>query len=276
MTPLRLLFFILLLAGYTEFILKYFKMRIFKTLLVILIFFSLLLSSCDRLSPVPAFEYRTAQPQGEATDIPPVQTSLPLDPVVEQVLRIFPLHVGSSWVYLYLGYDQRMEVVWRVVERVMDTYYLEGYYIAELERTVSLLEGQPSEDFLANPTPETFWYLLDGEHIYLFTEHLHTDLTGAWLDLIIPFPQNNQAWYPNPDQRALLEPRTVGFRTASDPFKRVLPMGGTYTCYNIATHYTDGRAESTFCETVGFVFQEYDYGNFTFGFRSEMIDFSSR
>jgi hypothetical protein len=245
-----------------------------KTLIVILISFSLLFSGCDRLSPVPALEYRTAQPQGEASDIPPVQPGLPLDPAVEHVVRIFPLRVGSSWVYHYLGYDQRMEVVWRVVERVIDTRLLGTYFIAELERSVSLIDGQPSQGFLVSPTAGTFWYLVDGQHVYRYEEQLHTDLAGAWLDLVIPFPQNNQAWFPHPDQRSLLEPSTVGFRTASDPFKKVIPMGGTYTCYNIATRYKDGTAEGTFCEGIGYVYQEFNYYNRAFGYRSELVDFS--
>lgn len=247
-----------------------------KTLIAVLIIFSLLLSGCERFCPSPAVERGTPHPLGEGMETPQtvVQPSPTLDSLVEKVLQDFPLRMGHSWIYQYLGYDQSMEVVWQVVERVIDTYYLEGYYIAELTRTVSLLEGQPPEDFLVSPTPGTFWYLVDGDHVYRFEELLHTDLEGAWLDLVIPFPQDNQAWFPHPDQRTLLEPSTVGFRVASDPFEKVLPMGGTYTCYNIATRFKDGTAEGTFCEGIGYVYQEFNYYNRVFGYRSELIDFS--
>ena len=245
-------------------------------LLFISICFFALTSGCNPPATQPAPDLpqvSPVQPTLAATITPtPAPT---LAPAIEQALQIYPLFKGSTWVYEYLGYDQSQEVVWRVVETVNDIRFVEGYYVAVLERSAELLEGDPPSGFLSAPDTGTFWYLVDGRNLYRFENQLFTRLSGAWLDLILPFPKDSQAWYPNPDQRANIDMRTTGFRYASAPFKRVLPMdGGTYTCYNVATRYADGTAEGTFCESVGFVYQEFNYYNRAFGYRSELREFS--
>ncbi len=199
---------------------------------------------------------------------------LSLDPATEQALRLYPLLDGSTWIYDYLGYDQNQEVVWRVVETVVETRREDGYYIAELERSTELLEGKPPPGFLTAPEAGKFWFLVDGHNLYRFEDQLFTQVAGAWLDLVLPFPENSQAWYPNPDQRSHLAMRTVGYRYASAPFQRVLPTGGTHTCYNVATRYQDATIEGTFCDSIGFVYQEFNYYNRIFGYRFELRGFT--
>ena len=242
---------------------------------ICMLFFLLLVTGCNlaQRSPTSTAGKLTTTPP--ATKDPAAVAPTPkLDPATEQALAIYPLFVGSSWVYKYLGYSENMEVVWQVVETVVETSIVDGYFVAELERTAEVLEGNPPSDFLTAPDEGTFWYLVDGSNLYRYESELHTDLSGAWLDLVIPFPANNEAWYPHPDQRSNIEPATVGFRSASDPFRRELPMGGTYNCYNIATRFKDGTAEGTFCETIGYVYQEFNYYNRKFGYRSELVGFS--
>jgi hypothetical protein len=253
---------------------------------LLLISLVLLLSGCLRLATSPTVDLSRFTPQPEdvvtaqigESVVPDLHESLTptpnLDSATQRVLRIYPLWVGSSWVYQYLGYDQDLEVLWRVVETVVDTRIVEGYYVVEIERTTQLLEGTPGENFLSVPDEGTYWYLIDGEDLYRFDSALDTDLSGAWLDLVIPFPDDEEAWFPNPDQRAKIIPGVTGLRYASEPFKKVLPMGGTYTCYNITTRYVDGTAEGTFCENVGYVYQEFNQNDQAFGYRSELIGFS--
>jgi hypothetical protein len=246
-----------------------------RIVLLIFLFVLTFSSGCHRLAAQPTLDLRQltpADPTLEGSNTPTPATTL--DPATEQTLRLYPLFVGSTWVYEYLGYDQNREVVWQVVETVIETRFVEGYYVAELERTAKLLEGDAPQGFLSAPDPGKFWYLVDGQNLYRFEDQLFTELSGAWLDLVLPFPENNHAWVPNPDQRAALEMSTTGFRCASAPFKKVLPMGGVYTCYNVATRYTDGTAEGTFCDSVGFVYQEFNYYNRAFGYQSELRGFS--
>ncbi|MFN2303555.1 MAG: hypothetical protein ACK2TV_07460, partial [Anaerolineales bacterium] len=136
-----------------------------KLLFAILTITSLFLNSYNR--------YPTQSPPEPETPLPSearIKTALSdsqnwnPDPIVEEVLQIFPLWQGSSWTYHYLGYDRSMEVVWQVVETVIDTYSQGGYYITKIERTVDLIEGQPPHDFLVRPKPGTFWYLIDGHN----------------------------------------------------------------------------------------------------------------
>jgi hypothetical protein len=261
--------------GYTQI-----NMRPAKIMLRVYLFFisfvvMIFTSGCHRLAATPQVDIRILTPAATIQDSPSTANPTPtLDLTTEQTLQLYPLRMGNTWVYEYLGYDQSREVVWRVVETVVETRIVDGYYVAELERSAELLEGNPPPGFLTTPETGKFWYLIDGQNIYRFEDQMFTNVSGAWLDLVLPFPENNQAWFPNPDHRASLDMQTEGFRYASKPFKRVLPMGGTYTCYNVATSYVDGTVEGTFCETVGFVYQEFNYDNRAFGYHSELRGFS--
>jgi len=202
-------------------------------------------------------------------------TERTLDSVTEQTLSVYPLWVGSSWVYEYLGYDETREVVWRVVETVIGSDYVNGSYVVELARTVELLDGYVPEGFPCVPELGTFWYLIDGEKLYHLESVVDVDLSAAWLDLMIPFPRDGEVWYPDPDQRTDENGGAMmGSRFASAPFQNVLPMGGTYTCYAITTQYEDRLEKEIFCETVGFVYQEFTHFDPVYGYRIELEGYS--
>ncbi len=249
----------------------------FRTLLLI-VFILLATAGCHRLASTSSVDLRRFTPgvktqestSIEITPIPEKAPILTLDSATEEILRIYPLWIGSSWVYQYLGYDESREVIWRVVETVVDTGFLEGYYLVEMERTAELVEGYAPDGFLSAPETGTFWYLVDGVNLYRYETKVDLDVSNAWLDLVIPFPGAGVAWYPDPDQRFDSAGSTAGSRSASDPFKKVLPMGGTYTCYNIATQYTDRTEEGTYCETIGFVYKESTHFDLVYGYRMEL------
>jgi hypothetical protein len=226
-------------------------------------------------SPEPTFPAGTQIPE-QTSVLPDVSPTLSrtLNPATETTLSLFPLHQGSAWVYEYLGFDSGEEVIWQVVETVVDTGFREGYFVAQVERAVVLMDGDPPDDFLMAPDTETFWYLVDGEEVYQFSSMQEVDLSAAWLALILPFPEEGEAWYPNPEQRTGLDPGFLGARFASAPFEKVLPTGHSHTCYNIATRYNEGVEEMTFCEQVGIVFGESKYTEENYGFRFELLAFS--
>lgn len=240
-----------------------------KNLRPFLIFSLLLFSLCScsvSASSPQAAEIRKPTCQSKDSSL--------LSPETEQSLDIYPLRKGSTWIYDYLGYDRNMEVVWKVYEEVVDTRIWQGYYLAELERSIVLIDGHPGGNFMIKPEPGRFWYVVDGQNLYRFNEALSSNLSNAWLDLVLPFLQDGQGWYPYPDQRALSQAAATGFRYASAPFERVLPQGGTYTCYNVTTRYPEGIAEGTFCEKAGFVFHEFNSYNWSYGYRIELEAFS--
>jgi len=250
-------------------------MKTFLKILIILVLF-LTLGACQHLAPTPAMQPILGTPEAaQTTSITEASISgLELDSATQKVLQTYPLWEGTTWVYAYLGYDQDTEVVWRVVEKVVSTDIVHGYYIAELERTAERIDGDPSHGFPSSPETGTFWYLIDGENLYLYDNPPDLEFSQAWLDLVIPFPPEGEAWYPHPDLRSQLNLGEDGYRHVSNPFKQVLPMGGTFTCYNVATRFTEGVTEGIFCETVGFVFREFIYFEEARGYRSEMIEFS--
>jgi len=251
-------------------------MMIMKYRHTLLIFNLLLLSLCNCAGLRWNGKPDQSPPRDEINPPTPLkETSPSLSEETEVSLAIYPLKMGSTWIYNYLAYDQQSEVVWKVFDEVVDVSIWEGYYLAELERSIVLIEGHPGGRFISGPKPGRFWFVVDGGNLYRFNEILSSDLSGAWLDLILPFPQDSQGWYPHPDQRAHLQMATTGFRSASAPFSKVLPQGGIYTCYNVATRYQDGTAEGTFCEGVGFVYQEFNLFNRAFGYRIELEDFST-
>jgi hypothetical protein len=216
----------------------------------------------------------TELPTSSPGDDPGDRVDFDLDPKTERALILYPLHEGSSWVYDYLGYNEQQEVVWRVVETVVDAYLLDGYYVAELERSVELLSGEPPQDFVHSPQQGKFWYVIDGENLYRFDSAVHTDLSDAWLDLVLPFPKNGQGWYPDPDKRSQAAPGLEGFRTASDPYQEGALSGESYTCYNVITEVAGAKQEATFCETVGFFYLELINFEQSTGYRIELRAFS--
>ncbi len=248
----------------------------FRILIMLILFLGL--SGCNSLSPTPAINMDVLKPQETVTQgAEPSISTADLDPALKTTLRIYPLWVGSSWVYEYLGYQQDVEIIWRVVETVIDAKVVDEYYLAKLERTAELIEGDLPQDFQPVPDSGIFWYLINGENVYIFESEPDSEpeLSTAWLELVLPFPEDGKAWYPDPDKRAHIETSLIGFRYASDPFKKELSMGGTYTCYNVATRYDEGtKQEETFCEGVGFVYKELILVDRSWGFFSELIGFS--
>lgn len=243
--------------------------------IIFLIILAFVLSGCSELSVTPCMELTRFTPEYESLDVDQQATlTAQLDPKTEKVLEIYPLRVGSTWVYEYLGFDETMEVIWRVTETVVETRVINGYYLAKLERMATCQDGNPPEDFQNAPQIGTFWYLIDGDKLYFFENDYDLNLENAWLDLIIPFPPEEKGWYPQPDLRENQEPEQVGYRHASDPYQEVLPIGGTYTCYHIPTEVINAKTRQTFCETIGFLYKEYIYFERDFGYRVELVGFS--
>ena len=245
-----------------------------RSQIFILILLAFILSSCSDLTVTPCRGLTQVTPGIETPDVNQQATlSANLDPETENVLEIYPLRVGSTWVYDFLGFDETMEVIWRVTETVVDAKIVDGYYIAEIERNATCQEGDPPPDFPNAPEAGRFWYVIDGEKLYFFENDYDLDLEDAWLDLIIPFPGEDEGWYPQPDLRENQEPGEIGYRHVSEPYQEVLPIGGTYTCYNVVTDVINAKAEQTFCESVGFLYKEFIYFERDFGYRVELVGF---
>jgi len=215
-----------------------------------------------------------ADPQKETQDISPgLATSQILNPATERSLEIFPLQEGNAWFYEHLGFDQNSEVVWRIEERVVSTSLAAGYYIAEIERTAVLIDGVLPEDFPAIPNSDTFWYLLDGPNLYRIESPVSTNLSQAWLDLVLTFPQEDEPWYPDPLLRAERTKPAYGFRFASEPYLQAFPNGAFFTCYNIASRLPGIFERATFCEGMGVVYKESIDSEWGFGYRFELSDY---
>lgn len=197
-----------------------------------------------------------------------------LDAITDKALRTYPLWVGSSWVYGYLGFDMEGEYTWRIVETVVETQLVQGYYAARVERTVELQEGLPDADFPVAPEEGAFWLVLVEDQLYRLDSPDSVDPDTAWLELILSFSREGAVWYPDPDLRAMDTPSDDGLRTSSEPFQQALPMGGTYTCYSISTQEVDGISKGTFCDGVGFVYLEYIHTGQDYGYRAELTGFS--
>jgi hypothetical protein len=253
--------------------------RIFLTVLI-----AFLLSGCLRPASLPTVDLSQFTPQPGSSEIVPTEgtaaavypTDTPeLDPATQATLRRYPLWVGSSWVYSYVGYTREKEVTWRVVETVVETQIIDGYYVATVERTAELIEGTPDAAFPYKPEEGVYYELVDGGNLYRTEGEIETDLDEAWLDLVIPFPEEGDPWYPDPVDRAAAEPPETGYKYASEPYDQTLPEDDSMRiCYNVAMRMADGKDEGTFCDGIGFVYRESTLWNTGEGFRSEMVGFS--
>jgi hypothetical protein len=152
-----------------------------KKHLRLFIFFILvfLLSGCAQWSVTPCMELTRLTPEVDPmTDEAQAALLASLDPAVREVLGVYPLFKGNTWVYEYLGFDESMEVQWHVTEKVVDARIMDGYYLAEIERTASCHTEDPPDDFLNAPETGTFWYLVDGHHLYRLEDE-DADLSDA-------------------------------------------------------------------------------------------------
>jgi hypothetical protein len=238
--------------------------------LIILIVLVTLLSGCSQWAVTPCMELTMLTPEVDPlTDKEQAALLASLDPAVQAVLGVYPLFEGNAWVYEYLGFDQRMEVQWQVTEKVVDARIVDGHYLVEIERTASCHTEDPPDEFLNAPETGTFWYLVDGHHLYRL-ENEDTDLSDALLELVFPF-REDQGWYPDPELRGEEVPDLFGYRKASRPYQEVLPIGGTYTCYNISTNREDAKNRQTFCETIGILYKEFIHFDENSGYRVELV-----
>jgi hypothetical protein len=224
-------------------------------------------------APQPASVEETAALVPSSPSATPSPTP-PLKSETEAILDVFPLYVGSAWVYDYLGFEDDQEISWQIVETVVETQIVDGYYAAKLQRTVEVVSGDADEASLMAPKAGVFWYLVDGGRVYRFGRTLNTDLSAAWLEFVYPFPQDGEGWYPDPDRRLDGNQSAAGLRIASVPFEQMLPTGNLHTCYNLATRYPEGVVEQLFCEGVGFVFGESKYEEESLGYWFELLAFS--
>jgi len=236
---------------------------------LILIGLVLLSSGCDWI------EGRQSTPMGEHTgNLISPDLEQTLAPSTMQTLELFPIIEGSTWIYEYLGFDQRGEVLWRVIETVVETRIVDGYYIAEIARTKEQLDGEIPENLLNTPDIGSTWILVDGDQIYQLAFPWEPELANAQLELILPPPKEGEGWYPNPAQRNETSSGELGFRQVSAPYPQTLPNGEVYTCYNVGTQIEDGVQEGTFCEMIGYVYKELKFFHRSFGYRVELIGFS--
>lgn len=245
-----------------------------------LVALAVLTSGCWRLATSPTVDLSQFTPQpsaslGSETAAPeqPAATATPtLDAATLNTLRLFPLWVGSTWVYDYLGYTPDQEAHWRLTETVVSSSILDGKYVVEVERKAALTLGDPAANFPFAPSTGLIYYLIDGEKVYRYEGQVGSDLADAWLELVLPFPAEGELWYPDPADRVQAEPPAFGGRAADGPFEQSVPESGARTCYNVLTQVGDGRQEAIFCEGVGYVFMEAASLEGE-GYRIEMIGF---
>ena len=229
----------------------------------------LFLCSCTSES-LNRVESKYTQPSEEILDA----GCFDLEPETQSSLAVYPLRLGSSWVYDYLAFDEEREVLWRVVESVVDIQIIDGYYAAELERTVELLEGDPPPGFNFQPESGIIWLLIDGSQVYEVDPSEGIDLSEAWLILDTSFPDKDQGWYPDPEMRQESPPNMFGYRYASNAYQDRVPGDKAYICYNIVTEVENGKQEATFCEALGYYYFEYAKFGEASGYRIELRGFS--
>ncbi len=198
------------------------------------------------------------------------------DSATRHTLHLYPLWAGSTWEYQFRGYDQKGYVVWELIESVIETYIgHHGYFVAEVERNIRLVEGNPAHDFPSFPESGTLYYLVDGEHIYILESLADIDISKDQFTQGFPLPDGRGIWYPVRSNRAVVQPGLGVSHQVSDPYDRVLPIGkGIFTCYHSAVEQINHSEEAVFCETVGFVHRAFHYQDRLFGWWIELVAFS--
>ena len=206
-----------------------------------------------------------------ATASPVASQPTGLPSTVSQVLAIFPLETGSTWVYTEEAYSGDEKATWRVVDTVTDNLVRSSLFAARVQREVTLLSGIPSAHFIHPPTNEVFWYLVDGKAIY--RQDVDQPAGLAWdgldrltLEWVLPLSAQAPCWFPDPSQRqAMPVPGASGCRTAGAEMSLKSPAGAFNHCHPVMTNDSYGSDKLIFCDGVGIASHTYDRQDHSFG-----------
>lgn len=217
--------------------------------LAFLPFIVFLLTSCVRTASTPP----TATPPNAPT------------PTLAPYNTPFPLNVGATWIYEYTSYFEDVFAIWRVTEVIVRAGPGEnGTYIAEMQRTSELLEGQPNDQLMFQLPDGNYTYVLDGNRLYLHP----AGIPGLSLDNSTPYLTFPIAEYTCTEAEVLCR------EVASGPETYTSLAGEFPGCYQLVTPSNSGTEVQVFCENMGFVSAKYDRLGSPFGYRLELVGYS--
>ncbi len=229
----------------------------------------------------------TMQPTASLTSIPtPTPPAVMYD--TRDTLRELPLNLGAVWVYSKTDYEtvvggEIITVTLQITDTVIAVERHDSMVAARVRRTTDFapssqdpkMEAKYRNNFGSILDPKEKWVIVDGNKVYEQWELNWNTLEQAWLAYIFPLHEDNH-WYPDPEQRAQFSPYPgipgVRIVDASRPF--TVPAGRFENCFHIAEHSNSG-GDYWFCPTIGLVAEQYDHAGTPFGYRLELIRFSS-
>ena len=239
------------------------------------------------VSPTPTAILPTATPMPLTTLDPTI-----LAPDLAAALKIFPLYLGTRWVYTEVNYTQTgdpnqiISAVTSIEDQVADVQNLPPYYIAHIQRETSLVSADPGwgdNGFKTSLGSSEFWYVVHAGRVYRSNERpdpatINLDQLTEELDLPLA---KNLNWCPNKMGEIAPKPQEtpvpcqyVGSRVvlAEQPFQT--QAGSFDACFQLEDVYNDGPIFRWFCNGVGFVTQTFDHSGSRFGNSQELVQFS--
>ncbi len=167
--------------------------------------------------------------------LPPTLTPTPSPTIPSNPLPEFPLTVGNTWVYSSTHYEidtksgQRITATYIITEQVVAAKIYKPYFIVQIQKDVSFLEGVKSK--LARPSPErNFVYIVDNELVYRQRQSTRFNPikfeTSRYLMYKFPLLEHTKCWHPQ----------------LSEEFQKELFGEG---CPNWGYRYVDGLIEPT-------------------------------
>ncbi|MDX9991864.1 MAG: hypothetical protein RBS68_07410 [Anaerolineales bacterium] len=213
--------------------------------------------------------------QRSASSPPPLPAStLESSPPAPRMIS-FPLALASTWIYDYRAHVEEQQAAWTVTETILGTQKRAGLLVAEVERIVSLREGQPDDPLFMSPAANTSWYILNGPNLFRQYQTLAPEDTSQNTELVLVFPPESVPCWP---VNAGLGPQEVGasgcrYLSESLPFYET-PAGYFENCVELLTPYLSGSIRSVFCANIGLVAEKYEHLGSPFGYELILIGYS--
>ena len=236
-------------------------------------------------TPIP-----TVEPTVAATPSPlPTSTLMPspTPTIANNPLPEFPLTVGNTWVYsaTYHGFTrlapiEPLTATYIFTDKVVATKTYASLFGAAIERTSSLIEGTPLDEFhdfyndegFENPQPRSYAYVISGTQVYLhddlsfLTESKQKAARAYRFPLVYEFPLVNgnefrcwYSWLSEGGDCQTIQSCDYYYYVKDELIDLQLPAGNFDSCYTISVASCSAEDNLWFCPNVGIMGKHFLY-----------------
>lgn len=193
-----------------------------------------------------------------------------------------PLSVGNSWVYRVTRFDgfnpnDIMTATFTITDTITSVETRDGFFVATVqsehsaETLVEVRGNYPVTDSLQPATTETYWLIVDGNHVLRQDDKLNlSDLQSRVLvEFVFPISLNSQ-WSMYNAKDAPLN------RKVTKAGSITVPAGTFADCLYLEGVIGGMTFEDWFCPGIGVVWHNAEHHGTPYGNRRELVSYRAK